>query len=680
MRQEEWNETLLAWFLQGRPRERVYLRADDYELEKLNDQLRLGIDRPGDDLLDAVKAEADADASFSWLRARTEEWRKRSDANETPPFLAPLAASVLVVSRETDRGSLAFYEPFSRVLGLRSPLDSDEYYSSFFLWWLYLGQWLTDVNAGNRGLPSWKRIPEKGPRSMIGHPYTQVLLRREDLRDVDRFLASLGRLAPGDFEITDAASAGADLLDRFTRWAQRRKVSARLWELLFGDSRRNVDSLQTMLLDRLLDEIEEPSNRPHERVAPLVITLDDWSDRQLRFAVLVTPRVGLETGQVMIGGELIGPLQVNEPCVVPIPVDSASLKDGLSLQIDDDFVLEFRPAEVTVLVAREWSLWCSVDDANAGEMAYVLVSERAFSRFPPSSFWTDASGIENIPKGWRLFGPLELPRHSEAASAGLPLRGEAQAVPRLVGGLEIARHAYLIGGPPGIWLPGENSSVSLRIDGQRKSVESEASIVLLESFDLEPGSHEVDIGPYRLSFKLLAVEQIPTANGDLLRTAMGGVVPARHAISGMAFMGGLRIPSVDDYDPLISCPLGDRVVVLGDPGVAIEIVPTMAHWAVAEGLPQALFEPIRPSSYQNGRHPFRPICWVAVHNDISGVWTVTRVENPSAEPEKRPISLDFSRSVVESIGRTPSVQICDTRSESEILSDWSAYASSLIED
>lgn len=678
MLQEEWNEALLTWLLQGRPRERVYLRADDYELEKLN--AHLGLEQPANDLIEAVKAEANGDASFSWLRGRTDEWRKRADLNETPPFLAPLAASVLIVSRETDHGSLAFYAPFSQALGLRRQMDSDDYYSSFFLWWLYLAQWLSEVNAGDRGLPSWRRIPKRGPRSIIGHPYSQILLRREDLRDVDLFLASLGQLAPGDFQITDIEAAGADLLERFTRWAQRRQVSARLWELLFGESRKDVDSLQSMLLDRLLDEVEDPSIRPHERVSSLVITLDDWTDRQLRFSALITPTLGFETGQVVIDGERIGPLHVNEPCVIPIPVDSKSLKDGLNLPAGDEVTFVFRPAEVIVLVAREWSLWCSVDDADAGEMAYVLVSERALARFTLPSSWTEASGVDLLPEGWRLFGPLELPSRDKVALAAVPLRGETQAIPRLVGGLEVARHAYLIGGPPGVWIPGDSTSASMRIDKQRKSVETDASIVLLKSFDLGPGSHQVEVGPYRLSFDLLTVEQLPEVKGDLLRTAVGDVVPESQANGAMAFMGAVRIPPVIDYDPLVTCPLGTRVVVLGEPGIAAECVPTMAPWAVAEGLTQALFEPMRPSSYPTGLHPFRPIRWVAVQDEETSVWTVTQVEKPSAEPITVGDSTDLARWAVESIGDTPTFRICDSRSEAEISSDWFAYSALVLEN
>jgi hypothetical protein len=42
----EWNATLLEWFFPRRPSERVYLRADDAELQKMNHVLALGLDDP----------------------------------------------------------------------------------------------------------------------------------------------------------------------------------------------------------------------------------------------------------------------------------------------------------------------------------------------------------------------------------------------------------------------------------------------------------------------------------------------------------------------------------------------------------------------------------------------------------------------------------------------------------
>ena len=46
-----WNKTLMAWFFSRRPQERVYLRVDDAELERINDERVLGLDDPAQDLI-----------------------------------------------------------------------------------------------------------------------------------------------------------------------------------------------------------------------------------------------------------------------------------------------------------------------------------------------------------------------------------------------------------------------------------------------------------------------------------------------------------------------------------------------------------------------------------------------------------------------------------------------------
>lgn len=678
MQLEEWNDALLAWFVFARPRERVYLRADDAELERLNAEQRLGLDSPSGDLVKAVQAEVYGDGSLRWLRRRGEEWRRRASPDEAPPWLGVLAVAVLVVSRETERGSLAFYEPFSQALGLRERMSPDDYEESVFGWWLDLGRWLTDVNGGSRGLPSWRRIPKQGPRCIIGHPYTQVLLRREDLRDVDAFLSSLGQLSPGDLEITDPAAAGADLLDRLTRWAQRRRISPRLWGILFGEGRGAADSLQWMLVDRLLDEVEGSGLRPHEREARLVVTLDDWDDCRLRFSVLIPSTVNLLHGETLeLAGEQIGPLHPGEPYVVPVPLDAIALDEGVGLPVGDEVTLVYRAADVLILVAREWSLWCAVDDADPGEMAYLLVNERANLHLAPTLRLLETTGIVGVPAGWRLYGPLELPSHDDTASGELPLRGEVQAVPRLVGGLEVARHAYLAGGPPGIWLPSEGTEVSLRVDGQTVGLGVEGSIVRLASLGLGSGAHQVDVGPYRLSFELLAIEQVPPAPGSLVRTARGEVLPAGHTGGEVTFVGAIRRPPAS-YDPVTLCPLGLRVVVFGEPGMAYECSPTMASWAIAAGLPQMSFEPTRRSSFLRGAYPFRPIVWVAVQGE-GGTWSVTRVPWPADGTADGTADVDVARAAVASIGEGPKLLPCSFDDPAQAASEWAAYARSVLE-
>jgi len=87
----EWNETLLAWFFSRRPHERVYLRVDDAELERINADRALGLHDPAQDLVSAVRDEVQGMPSLRWLRRRGDEWRSGADPDEVPPWLGLLA-------------------------------------------------------------------------------------------------------------------------------------------------------------------------------------------------------------------------------------------------------------------------------------------------------------------------------------------------------------------------------------------------------------------------------------------------------------------------------------------------------------------------------------------------------------------------------------------------------------
>ena len=437
-----------------------------------------------------------------------------------------MAVSVLVVARESERGSLAFYRPFSDMLGLGSVLSRDDYEESFYKWWLDLARWLAESNAGKRGLPSWRRIPQTGPRCVVGHPYTQILLRRDDFRDVDAFLLSLGHLGPGDLEITDLATAGADLLERLRRWATQRRVSGRLWELLHGSYREASDSLQYMLVDRLLDEVDIGGTRILKREASLVVTLDDWIERRLQFAAIAPASAELwESRTIEVDGQMVGPLEVGEPHITSIPIDTSALDDGVSVTATNDIALVYRPNDIVVLATRDWSLWCSVEDVEGGETVYLLVADRAtagvrhlLESFRPSS-------IQGVPNGWTLYGPgaLTLPRGQSIV--GLPMRKSWQAVPRLVGGLEVARRTFLVGGPPRVFVPADSAEMTVRVDGgSLDAAVSEGSVMDLRELDLGSGHHRVDVGPYRLTFELRAFGRLPEVAQSVGRTALGVIV------------------------------------------------------------------------------------------------------------------------------------------------------------
>lgn len=63
----EWNEALLTWFFSRRPLERVYLRIDDGELDRLSADLSLGLESPSENLVAAVRGEVQGDPSLHWL-------------------------------------------------------------------------------------------------------------------------------------------------------------------------------------------------------------------------------------------------------------------------------------------------------------------------------------------------------------------------------------------------------------------------------------------------------------------------------------------------------------------------------------------------------------------------------------------------------------------------------------
>jgi hypothetical protein len=653
----------------------VYLRVDDAELQRINEERALGLLDPSQDLTDAARHEVQGTPSLSWLRRQGDEWRLRADPDEVPPWLGLLGLSVLVVARESERGSLAFYRPLSEMLGLTSVLTQDDYEASFYKWWLDLAKWLTEGNDGKRGLPSWRRIPATGPRCVVGHPYTQVLLRRDDFRDLDAFLTSLGHLEPGDLEITDSATAGADLLERLRRWATQHRVSGRLWDLLHGGHRDASDSLQYMLLDRLLDEVDTGSARVLKREAALIVTVDDWIDRRLRFAAVAPASAELwESRTIEVDGQLIGPLEDGEPHITPITVDSRALEDGLSIMTANDVALVYRPTNIVVLAARDWSLWCSVEDAHVGETVYLLVADRARASIDRLLESFRPASIQGVPSGWTLYGPAALSLPQGQPIAGLPTRSTWQAVPRLVGGLEVARRTFLVGGPPGVFVPADSADVSPRLDGEPIGAAiGEGSIIELRQLDLGSGHHSVDIGPYRLRFELRSFGRLPEVAQGVGRTALGAIVPIDRADGQATFAGGARIPE-SDYDPVVTCPLGTRLIILGTPGQAVECSPRMGSWAQTAGLPQLLFEPTQSCSYLAGR-PLSPLLWVATFDEATGTWSVTQVQRaPQTDPAAAAIG-PLSREVVTAIGLEP-VILRDGRADRSpaVAQEWADYA------
>lgn len=619
MNYQEWNDALARWFLNGPPSSYVYFRVDDAELRRMNDEFGLGLTDPAADLITAARS-----MSLTTLRAAGFRWKK-ADRSEAPPFLVLLAVSVLLVERQTDAGRTSFYEPFTELLGLPSRLSQDEYDDSFYVWWAHLASWLVDDKDGQLGLPTWKRVPPSGPRSHIGHPYTQILLRREDRQDLDDFLKAVDDLEVGDVEVADQGVAAMALLDQFRRWAaSNRSVSGRLRAVLEGANDSARQSLAYVILDRLLDTVEPNSVRPQDRRLRAVPSIDDWTDRRLRLSVIapadVTPASPLK---VTVDGHVVELLEPGQPARLPIDLHADALRDGLSLETEEGLVLWFRPRDVFVLAAREWDEWCGVDEVEPAEDVYVLVADSGVEAVEQAIDRPEPNSRIPVPEGWRLYGPTKV----NGTLAQVRLRASWNAVPRLAAGLALAPRQYLAGGEPRLIFP-EGGAAEVLIDGAQVAV-AEGSLELdLSSAGLEPGEHSVQIGPYRIPFQTIAVLQpapIPELVGR--RVSREGVFSEPD--DGQFFSGACVVPTRSNVPPTLCSP--ERcIVLLGRPGEVERVAPEVASWAGAASLSAHVIEPLDRSLYRGGVRLMASPWWVAVERE--GEWWVTAL--PTAGPNQ----------------------------------------------
>jgi hypothetical protein len=318
------------------------------------------------------------------------------------------------------------------------------------------------------------------------------------------------------------------------------------------------------------------------------------------------------------------------------------------------------------------------NSAELGETVYLLVADRAtatvrnlLESFRPSS------SIDGVPSGWTLYGPGALTLLSGQSIEGLPMRKNWQAVPRLVGGLEVARRTFLVGGPPAVFVPAD-SAMAPCLDGESLAAAiGDGSVFELRQLNLGSGRHWVDVGPYRLTFEMRAFGRLPHVALTVGRTMLGSIIRIHCADGQPVFVGGARLPETD-YDPIVISPLGARLVVLGLPGQAVECLAMMCPWAEAAGLPQLLFEPTQHCSYRAGR-PFSPIRWVAAQDAVTRTWSVTQVQR-SSPPCQAGTAVDpLARDVVTAIGFDP-VILRDGRQDDSaaIAEEWVEYARSVI--
>jgi len=661
---DTWNEVLAGWFLNEGPHRPVYLSSTGAELQRMNDELRLGV------------ADIEEDLRLTVSRAtyhcgiRTHSVWVRSDRIAPPPWLAFLAASVLVVQRQTDAGSTEFYNAFSRFLGMVQRLTQREYEESFFVWWGWLALWLEKTHEGRRGFATWRGIPESGPRSVIGHPYTQVLLRREDRRDLDGFLADFGSEHDELPELTDRLQAGLHLVAALRRWSSgRRMLTTRLRSIIEGGSESSVESLAYMLLDRLFDQKAENQESSARRIA--VVPVFDELERELHLAAIAPATASLEAPLVL--RECTSPMTApGQPSFLRQIPTGEMLSGGIEMDTPPDLTLVGAGREVHALARREWDLWCGVRTVEDGEEVYFLAPLGMDARLQMRA---TRRVVANMPSGWTVYGPgLFTPNLEHRAGVAL-LAKERLLVPRLRGGAALdSRRNYLVGGEPTVELPGASEPVV--VDGSRHAVINEE--LALNELGLGAGAHIVTAGPFRIPFATISGSRLPDVQVALGRTQTGIVVEASDETGGL-IAGVKLLNGTPQRGPARLSPVVDRVTLLGSLGEVATVDVGRAGWADRLTLPRTALELAARSTYANGERVIAFPLWLA-WVDESG-WTVARWDLSAAsgaEAMTKSTECQLWRAVVTEIGSDPAIFRYEAdllvRSE-ELLEMWRNYIS-----
>jgi hypothetical protein len=199
-----------------------------------------------------------------------------------------------------------------------------------------------------------------------------------------------------------------------------------------------------------------------------------------------------------------------------------------------------------------------------------------------------------------------------------------------MGGLPIdRRRQYLRGGEPTLELPHDGLDVS--VDGDSIHNDVAATSISLRELTLDAGEHVIEVGPFRLTFWTIAVDQLPTTRVVFGRAAGGRLVQAS-AVSESLLCGAAGLPRGHDIGPGVFCPLADELVLLGQPGESASFRPTMAGWALKAGLQQHVVEPRVRSTFPGGDRLVQRPWWVA--GEQNGTWWVSQLpDNGRLNPD-----------------------------------------------
>lgn len=666
MNLDQWNAALEEAFLNEGPNRPVYLSATEAELQQMNDWLRLGMVDPVQDLKAALRP-----YSFLTFGNKHRQWLD-SKTKDPPPWLAFLAATTVVVDRQNERGSNAFYSPLSDFLCHPSRITRQEYEETFYTWWPALKHWLEDDDrhAGVRGFATWGSIPQAGPRCVIGHPYTQVLLRQEERTQIDDFLAEFDHLDSEPPTARDRLAVAEQLVSALRRWARdRHTVTARLRRILEGADADESLSLGYVLLDRLFDEFSGTQRaNASVQLVRLVPAYDDYQ-RIIRVVAIAPDWVNPAQPVFVPHAEdaLRGP---GDAVAIDFPINETLLREGT--EFGEEPVARLVASRRYVMAAREWALWCSVEGALPGEELHLLLAADEARRFGLRPI----SGVRDLPPEWAICGPVTLdqlpPRLAQDAAAT-----NRQLVPRLRGGLQLQGRVYLHGGEPSLELA-EFDGV-IHIDG--KVYGTPGTSIPLRELDLDVGQHRIEVGGFDLQFHTMQSQHPVYLQPTLGRDRFGVVVPmdeSNELVAGVRAFPDVLPPAHRNLIPYV-----DRFVKLGVPGeIGIVDRPLLAPWARAAGLPHVGVEVHAKSTHPDGDRLVKFPWWIAWPT-TAGAWVIAELPQRASERDDEALFIPQAwSSMCDQIGASPAVwgtsRTPDTTAV--VLERWNVYRHSSVDE
>lgn len=654
---EQWNQALGDAFLREGPGRPVYLSVTEAELHRVSDDLSLGLSDPVEDLRAAVRP-----YSFLAMGHRHRPWVE-TKSTELPPWLPFLAATTIVVDQQVQSGSLAFYRPLAEFLRHPNPISQREYEPTFFAWWVELKAWLTEParHDGMRGFPTWGSIPQSGPRSVIGHPYTQVMLRREERRQIEDFLAEFDHLNSEPPDAADRLAVAEHLVAALRRWAREHKsLSGRLRRILEGTNLDETLSLGYLLLDRLFDEHSGRQRADSAvRVVKVVPAYDDY-ERELRIVALA-PSWVRPSEPVHLDGTDDALREPGDMVAVDLPITDELLTEGATVGAD---VGRMVASPRYVMAARDWALWCTVEGAFPGEEIHLLIASAEAQRLALPQI----NGVRGLPDGWSVAGPLTVD-HLPSEIAATTTAASRQLVPRLSGGLTLQPRVYLVGGEPQLELAGYAGEVT--ING--RLIDGDGDQLLLASLNLEEGDHTVTAGGFSLPFRTVRSRQFVEIVPSLGRNRFGEVSPITETDDCVT--GARRFPSSPPPWHRGLIPKVDRFYKLGLPGeIGVVEDPLMAPWAQHLGLSHTAVEVDALTTHPHRDRLVRRPQWVAWMQPGVG-WTVIESSwNPAERDEDAPYNPVAWRRACRDIGPEPhSWTSNDAAETAAVHARWQAY-------